>query len=81
MHMCRILKISQLPKLVITLRGQAMLMQELLDQVYEFIFTSRFQSDPLENRFFQYQQMSGGRFLESLQEVLSTERILTCQSL
>ena len=28
---------------VITLRGQAMLMQELLDEGYEFIFTRRFQ--------------------------------------
>ena len=28
-----------------------MLMQELLDEGYEFIFTRRFQSDPLENRF------------------------------
>ena len=36
---------------VITLRVQAMLMQELLDEGYEFIFTRRFQSDPLENRF------------------------------
>ncbi len=34
----------------ITLRGQALLMQELLDEGYEFIFTRRFQSDPLENR-------------------------------
>ena len=58
-----------------------MLMQELLDEGYEFIFTRMFQSDPLENRFFQYQQMSGGRFLVSLREVLSTERILTCRSL
>ena len=33
-----------------TLRGQAMLMQELLDEGYEFIFTCRFQSDSLENR-------------------------------
>ena len=39
-----------------------MLMQELLDEGYEFIFTCRFQSDPLENRFSRYQQ-SGGRFL------------------
>ena len=63
---------------VIILRGQAMLMQELLDEEYEFIFT---RSDPLENRFSQYQQMSGGRFLVHLREVLSTERILTCWSL
>ena len=56
-------------------------MQELLDEGYEFIFTRRFHSDPLENRFSQYRQMSGGRFLMSLREVLSTGRILTCRSL
>ena len=54
-----------------------MLMQELLDEGYEFIFTRRFQSDPLENRFSQYRQMSGGRFLVRLREVLNTERRLT----
>ena len=32
---------------VITLREQAMLMQEHIDEGYEFIFTRRFQSDPL----------------------------------
>ena len=35
----------------IILRGQAMIMKELLDEGYEFIFTSRFQRAPLENRF------------------------------
>ena len=66
---------------VVTLRAQAMLMQELLGEGYEYIFTRRLQSDPLENRFSQYRQMSGGRFLVSLREVLSSERILTCRSL
>ena len=56
-------------------------MQKLLDEGYEFIFTCRFQSDPFENVFFQYRQMSGSRFLASLREVSSTERILTCWSL
>ena len=36
---------------VVTLRAQAMLMQELLKERYEYIFTSWLQSDPLENRF------------------------------
>ena len=58
-----------------------MLMQELLDEGYGFIFTRRFQNDPLENRFSQYRQMCNGRFLGSLLEVLSTKRILTCRSL
>ena len=58
-----------------------MLIQELLEEGYEYIFNCRLQSDPLENRFSQYQQMSGGRFLMSLHEILNIERILTCQSL
>ena len=57
-----------------------MLMQELLEEGYEYIFTRRLQSDPLGNRFSQYRQMSGGRFLASLREVLNTERTLTCLS-
>ena len=67
--------------LVITLRAQAMLMQELFHEGYCYIFTRRFQSDPLENRFSQYRQMSGGKFLVGLREVMNTERILTCRSL
>ena len=46
--------------------------------VYFHPYVSR---DPLENIFSQYQPMSGGRFLVSLWEVLSTERKLTCRSL
>lgn len=61
---------------VVILRAQAMLMQELLEEGYEYVFTHRLQSDPLENRFSQYQQMSGGRFLVSLCEVLSTVGLL-----
>ena len=66
---------------VITLRGQTMLMKELLNEEYELISTRIFQSDPLENRFSQYRLISGGRFLVTLWEELSTERILTCRSL
>ena len=36
----------------------------------------RFQNDPLEKRFSQYRQMSGGNFLVSLQEVLQSEKTL-----
>jgi hypothetical protein len=43
--------------------------------------TSRLQSDPIERRFSQYRQMSVGRFLVSLREVLNSERILSCRSL
>jgi len=58
-----------------------MLIDELLDDGYDYILTARLQSDPIERRFSQYRQMSGGRFLVSLREVLNTERILTCRSL
>ena len=43
--------------------------------------TSRLQSDPIERRFSQYRQMSGGRFLVSLREVTNSERIIRCRSL
>ena len=41
----------------------------------------RLQSDPIERRFSQYRQMSGGRFLLSLRDVYNSERILPCRSL
>ena len=64
-----------------TLRAQADLIDELIDDGYEFVKTARFQSDPTERRFSQYRQMCGGRFLVSLREVLNSERVLSCQSL
>ena len=66
---------------VTTLRSHAMLMRELLNEGYQYVMTRRLQSDPIENRFSQYRQMSGGRFLVSLREVLTSERILACRSL
>ena len=36
-----------------------MFMQELLEEGYEYIFTGRLQSNPLERRFFQYRQIVG----------------------
>ena len=62
--------------LVRTLRCIALLVEELLDEGYEFVLTARLQSDPLERRFGQYRQMSGGRFL-----VLCSEKILKIKSL
>ena len=67
--------------LINTLRSQAMLIDELLNDGYDYILTARLQSDPIERRFSQYRQMSGGRFLVSLREVRNTERILSCRSL
>ena len=58
-----------------------MLVEDLLAEGYEYVMIGRFQSDPLERRFSQYRQMSGGRFLVSLREVISLERILACRSL
>ena len=67
--------------LVLTLRAQSGLIKELLSEGYDFVMTSRLQSDPIERRFSQYRQMSGGRFLVSLQEVTNWERIIRCRSL
>ena len=49
--------------LVRTLLCLASLIEDLLREGYDFVLTSRFQRDPLERRFGQYCQMSGGRFL------------------
>ena len=67
--------------LVLTLRAQSGLIKELLSEGYDFVMTSRLQSDPIERRFSQYRQMSGRRFLVSLREVTNSERIIRCRSL
>ena len=56
--------------------AQAMLIGELLNEDYDYVLTRRLQSDPIENRFSKYRSMSGGRFLVSLREVKSSEKIL-----
>ena len=58
-----------------------MLIDELIDEGYLYVLTSRLQSDPIERRFSQYRQMSGGRFLVSLLEVQHSEIILACRTL
>ena len=67
--------------LIRTLRCQAMLGDELLEEEYLFVLMGRLQSDPIERRFSQYRQMSDGRFLVSLRDVYNSERILSCRSL
>ena len=52
----------------VTLRSQALLVDELLNDSYDFVVTAQLQSDPIELRFSQYRQMSGGRFLVNLRE-------------
>ena len=54
---------------------------ELLNEGYDYVLTGRFQSDPLERTFSQYRQLSGGRFLVSLQEVLRSESIIKLKSI
>ena len=46
--------------LVSTLRAQAILIDELLVDGYQFVRTARLQSDPIERRFCQHRQTSGG---------------------
>ena len=46
--------------LVLTLHSQAMLIQELFEEGYEFVLPRRLQSDVVERRFSQYRQVSGG---------------------
>ena len=67
--------------LVRTLRGHAQLIEDLLDDGFDWVLTARFQSDPLERRFSQYRQMSGGRFLVSLKDVQISEKIIKIKSL
>ena len=64
-----------------TLLCQASLIEDLLSDGFNFVLTARFQSDPIERRFGQYRQMSGGRFLVGLKEVICNERILKIKSL
>ena len=57
------------------------LIEDLLGEGYDFILISRLQSDPLQRRFGQYRQMSGGRFLVGMRDVTSSDRIIKIKSL
>ena len=67
--------------LTCTLNASACLTEDLLNEGYEFVIPSRLQSDPLERRFSAYRQMSGGRFLVGLREVINSEKIVLLKSL
>ena len=68
--------------LVRTLQCHAAILDDLLESsAYDFVLMARLQSDPLEKRYGQYRQMSGGRFLVSLREVVCSENILKMKSL
>ena len=55
-------------------------MEYIFAEEFEFILTSLL---TISNRttFFQYRSMSGGRFLVSLTELCTSEKILVCRSL
>ena len=55
--------------LITTLKATTCLLSELLNERYKYLFTARFQSDPLERQFSKYRQMSGKRFSVSSREV------------
>ena len=67
--------------LVHTLRCHAALIEDLLSNGQEFVLTARFQSDPIERRFGQYRQMSGGRFLISEKDINISEKTLMINAL
>ena len=57
------------------------MIEDLLEDRYEYVLVSRFLTDPLERHFSKYRQISGGRFLISLIEATNSERILRVHSL
>ena len=67
--------------LITTLEGTVCLLEDLFSEGYQYVLTSRFQTDQLEKYFGKYRQMGGGRFLVSLREVQSSEKILCMKSL
>ena len=67
--------------LTTTLPVHAMLIDDLLNEAYQYGITPKLQSDPVERRFSRYRQMSGGIFLVSLRKVFNSDRILRCRSL
>ena len=67
--------------LIVTLQCTAFLIEDLLRDNFIYVLTARLQTDPLELHFSKYRQMSGGRFLVSLREVSTSERILATKCL
>ena len=67
--------------LTTTLRCTASLIDDLIQEGYDYFLISRLLTDPLELRFSKYRQMSGGRFLIGLRELETSERILAVKTL
>ena len=53
----------------------------VLNEGHLFVLTGRLQTNPIERRISQYQQMFGGRFLVSLSEVHRSESIIKLKTL
>ena len=58
-----------------TAKCQAALIEDLLSKGYSYVLTARLQSNPLEWRYGEYSQISGGRFLVSANDVSRSENI------
>ena len=67
--------------LTTTLRCTASLIDDLIQEGYDYFLISRLLTDPLELRLSKYRQMSGGRFLIGLRELETSERILAVKTL
>ena len=61
---------------ICTNQAIADLTTDLFNDGYQYVHTGRIQTDPLERRFSQYRQMSGGRSLVSLNEIHRSETII-----
>ena len=59
----------------------AALIEDLLTHNFDFVLTSKFQSDPNECRYGQYRRMSVRRSLVSLKDITSSENMLKIKSL
>ena len=64
-----------------TCRALASLIDDLLKDGYTYVLTARFLTDYLERSFSRYRQMSGGRFLVALREVINSSQILLTVSM
>ena len=62
--------------IICTNQAIADLTTDLFNYGYQYVITGRLQTDPLERRFSQYRQMSGGRFFVSLNEIYRSETII-----
>ena len=62
--------------LVCTLRCHAALIDDLLSEGQQYVLTAKFQSNPIERRFGQYRQISGGSFLISAKDIAILEKML-----